>query len=152
MKHRAAGMYLLMGLLVVVGCGGGSGSGGGTTPSTSVSTTSPYDMGPRAFEAPINDALATKGEELFKSKTCSTCHGFGVRITGPDLKGVTHRRTSQWMTQQILNPGVMTKQDPIAKQLLGTYAVQMPKLPVTPDDAQSLIEYLKKKDKELGAQ
>ena len=152
MRHRAVGLILLAGLLPVLGCGGGAGSGGGTAATTAAPATSQYDSGPRAFEAPINAALATKGEELFKSKTCSTCHGFGVRVTGPDLKGVTHRRTVQWMTQQILHPDVMTKEDPIAKQLLGTYLVQMPKLPIAPEEVEALIEFLKKKDADLGAQ
>jgi len=138
-------------LLGVAGCGGGQ-KAADTTSSSTAAATSPYDMGPRAFEAPVNDALATQGEGLFKSKTCSTCHGFGVRITGPDLKGVTHRRTAQWMQQQMQHPDVMTKQDPISRGLLGTYAVQMPNLNVTDDEAHSLIEFLKKKDKELGAQ
>ena len=151
MMYRVVSSILLLGLLPVLGCGGGGGGGGGSTSATAPST-SPYDVGPRAFEGPINGMLATKGEELFKVKTCSTCHGFGVRITGPDLKGVTHRRTSTWIKHQILSPDVMTKEDPIAKQLLGTYLVQMPKLPVTDEEADALIEFLKRKDVELGAQ
>lgn len=150
MKRRAIGVILVAGLLPLVGCGGGGGTGGAPT-STTAQATSPYDVGPRAAEAPINSALATKGEELFKGKTCSTCHGFGVRITGPDLKGVSHRRTVEWMRHQILHPDVMTKEDPIAKQLLATYLVQMPKLPVAEEEADALIEFLKKKDVELGA-
>lgn len=151
MRHRVVGVVLLAGLLAAFGCGGGGGSSGGTA-SAPAQATSPYDVGPRAFEGPINTALATKGADLFKMKTCSTCHGFGVRITGPDLKGVTHRRTATWMKHQILHPDVMTKEDPIAKQLLGTYLVQMPKLPVSEEEADALIEFLKQKDLELGAQ
>ena len=148
-----AGCLLILGVLLgIAGCGGGQKTGDTTASPSTAATSSPYDMGPRAFEAPINDALATQGEGLFKTKTCSTCHGFGVRITGPDLKGVTHRRTAQWMQQQIQHPDVMTKQDPISRQLLGTYAVQMPNLNIVDDDARALIEFLKKKDKELGAQ
>lgn len=144
------GWLLFLGtLLGVVGCGGGQTSDQGTAPTAS--TTSPYDMGPRASEAPINEALAAKGAELFKIKTCSTCHGFGIRITGPDLKDVPSQRTAQWMQQQIQHPDVMTKQDPISRELLGTYAVQMPNLNITDDEARALIEFLKKKHKEMGS-
>jgi hypothetical protein len=46
---------------------------------------------------------------------------------------------------------VMTKQDPIAHELFAKFAVQMPNLNIKEDEAQALIEFLKKKDKELGA-
>lgn len=132
-------------LMAVAGCGGG-GSGDGTGPSGGTATGSLFDTGPRAGEAPADEQLAEVGEKLFKSKTCSTCHGFGVRITGPDLQGVTDRRTAAWMEQQMLHPDVMTKEDPISHELLGKYAVQMPNLMLKPEEAKALIEFLKHKD------
>jgi cytochrome c551/c552 len=135
-------------VLSLAGCGGGAKEGEGPT----ASATSPHDTGPRAAEAPVDDELAEKGEALFKSKTCSTCHAFGARITGPDLAGVTHRRSAEWMENQMLHPDVMTKEDPIARELLGKYAVQMPNLMLKPEEAKALIEYAKKKDKELEAE
>ena len=132
--------------LSLAGCGGAKDGEG-----PAASATSPHDMGPRAAEAPVDDALATQGETLFKSKTCSTCHAFGMRITGPDLAGVTHRRSAEWMENQMLHPDVMTKEDPIAHELLGKYAVQMPNLMLKPEEAKALIEFAKKKDNELEA-
>ena len=133
-------------LLAAAGCGKsepqGAGSGSGAT------VTSPYDTGPRAGEAPVEPALASKGEALFKSKGCTACHAYGKRLTGPDLKGVTQRRTAHWMEQQILHPEVMTKQDPISNQLLGTYMVQMSNQGLKPEEAKAVIEYLKKLDEE----
>ena len=132
--------------LSLAGCGGAKEGEG-----PAASATSPHDSGPRAAEAPVDEALATQGEGLFKSKTCSTCHAFGARITGPDLAGVTHRRSAEWMENQMLHPDVMTKEDPIARELLGKYAVQMPNLMLKPEEAKALIEFAKKKDKELEA-
>ena len=140
---------LVGGALVLAGCGGGGGGGSqasGTTPSGS-----PLDVGPRAAESPVNAELAAKGEGLFKSKTCSTCHAFGARITGPDLAGVTSRRTEAWMRKQMLQPDVMTKEDPIARQLLGQYAVQMPNLMLKDEEASALIEFMKQKDQSTPA-
>jgi len=133
-------------ILVAPGCGGGSGGGQGSKKAAELS--SPLDVGPRAAEIPVDAKLASQGVLLFKSKTCSTCHAFGLRITGPDLKGVTHRRSAAWIEQQILHPDSMTKQDPIAHQLLGEYAVQMPNLMIQPDEARALLEYLKSQDHE----
>lgn len=133
-------------LLAAAGCGKsepqGAASGSGTT------VTSPYDGGPRAGDSPVEPALATKGETLFKTKGCTACHAYGKRLTGPDLKGVTQRRTADWMEHQILHPEVMTKQDPISKQLLATYMVQMSNQGLKPEEAKAVVEYLKKLDEE----
>ena len=143
MKRMILWSLVLGGVMGLAGCGGGGGGDtSGTTPSGS-----PLDVGPRAAESPVNAELAAKGEGLFKSKTCSTCHAFGARITGPDLVGVTHRRTEAWMRKQMLQPEVMTKEDPIARQLLGQYAVQMPNLMLKDEEVSALIEYIKQKDK-----
>jgi mono/diheme cytochrome c family protein len=112
---------------------------------------SAYDAGPRAGEAPVDPSLVKKGEALFQSKGCSACHGFGRRISCPDLNGVTMRRTAAWMEHQILHPDVMTKQDPIAHQLFAQYSLQMPNQGLTADEAHAVIEFLKNKNRETAA-
>jgi cytochrome c551/c552 len=143
-RTAVLGCLMAGGLVVLAGCGGGSSSSGSNA-------TSPFDTGPRAAEGPVDEALAKKGEALFKAKTCSTCHGFGVKITCPDLNGVTERRSAAWMEQQMLHPEVMTKQDPIAHELFAKYAVQMPNLMLKPEDVKALIEFLKWKNKQTAA-
>ena len=137
------------GLLLVAGCGGGGGQGNASNPGVSAAV-SPYDAGPRAGEAPVVKAMAEEGAGLFKTKGCSACHAFGQRLTCPDLKGVTMRRTASWMEHQILHPEIMTKEDPISRQLLGVYAQQMPNQGLTPDQAHAVIEFFKHKDEEAG--
>ena len=133
--------------VVLTSCSRKSAEPTSTTPSAAgtpgVAATSAYDAGPRAGESPVDESLAERGEPLFKSKGCSACHGFGQKLTGPDLNGVTMRRTAAWMEQQILHPEVMTKQDPISHALFAQYALQMPNQGLTPDEAKSVIEYLK---------
>ena len=128
------------------GCGGKPAQEGG---AKSASTSgSKYDAGPRAAESPVDHEKAELGEKLFSAKGCSACHAFGKRVTGPDLAGVSKRRTAEWMENQILHPEVMTKEDPISHQLLATYATQMPNQGLTQDEARAVIEYFKSKDKE----
>ena len=135
----------LLGIGLAAGCGGGKGGSDAKAPVAK----SPYDNGPRAGESPVAVALAAKGEGLFKTKGCSACHAFGQKLTCPDLKGVTMRRTSEWMQHQILHPEIMTKEDPIARQLFETYLTQMPNQGLTQDEAMSVIEFFKKKNQEL---
>lgn len=143
----------------LAGCSGGKSSegtaGGGAPAATPAATggvaaTSQYDTGPRAFETPADKALAEQGEGLFKTKGCSACHAFGQKLTGPDLAGVSKRRTAVWMENQILHPEVMTKSDPISHELFATFALQMPNQGLTPEQAKAVIEYFKHKDQEAG--
>jgi len=126
------------------GCGGGPAKEGGK--ATASASGSKYDAGPRAGETPYDHEQAEHGKELFSAKGCSACHAFGRRVTGPDLAGVTKRRTAQWMEHQILEPEVMTKEDPISHQLLATYVTQMPNQRLTPQEARAVIEYFKQQD------
>jgi len=99
---------------------------------------------------PINHEIAEKGEEIFKTKGCSGCHTIGKgRLTGPDLAGVTERRSLEWIQNWILHPEVMLEKDPIARELLATYLVRMPNQNLTQEQAAAIIMYLREKDSEI---
>ncbi len=164
MKRRVSlTTALFLTTLLAAGCGGqksgdqSAAPGATATPppssggSSTVLAVSKYDSGPRAAESAVDQAKAEVGEKLFQTKGCSACHAFGKKVTGPDLAGVTHRRTALWMENQILHPEVMTKEDPISHDLLAKHMLQMPNQKLTEDEARAVIEYFKHKDKELEA-
>jgi cytochrome c len=154
--NRLASILLVLTLASLAGCGGkpaeespSSSTPAPSTPATSeVLAKSLYDDGPRAGETPVDAAAAAVGEKLFSTKGCTACHAWGKRLTGPDLKDVTKRRTQAWMEQQILHPDVMIKTDPISREMFGQFALQMPKQGLTEAEAKQVIEYLKKRDKD----
>ncbi len=90
----------------------------------------------------IDNELAKKGEEIFKTK-CSVCHKLDEKYVGPALKGITKRRTPEWIMNMILNPEEMTKKDPIAKKLLEEYLTQMTFQNVSEDEARAILEYFR---------
>lgn len=132
------------------GCGGGAKETNASDGTSAAGTAivSKYDAGPRAGEQPIDERLAKSGEQLFKDKGCSACHAFGAKSSGPDLKGVSMRRTALWMENQILHPEVMVKEDPIAREMFAKYALQMTNQHLAPAEAKAVIEYLKYQDHE----
>ncbi len=156
--HRRAPILpvLALFLALLAGCGGQPAGDQASKETAAPSTPeaskllakSLYDDGPRAGESPVDAAAAAAGEKLFSTKGCTACHAWGKRLTGPDLKDVTKRRTQAWMEQQILHPDVMIKTDPIARELFAQYALQMPKQGLTDEQAKQVIEYLKKRDAE----
>jgi mono/diheme cytochrome c family protein len=141
-----------------------SGSSEGTASSTPSATSAPshpesaaaasatpavskYDSGPRASETAVDEGQAAKGKMLFTARGCIACHAFGKVLTCPDLVGVPHQRSAEWMTQQILHPDVMVKEDPITMELRTHYKLPMTNQNVKPDEAKELIEYIKSMDK-----
>jgi hypothetical protein len=95
----------------------------------------------------IDSAAAEDGKKLFNAK-CTTCHllNHNKRI-GPGLGGVTKRRRSEWILNQIMNPLGMTQNDSLAKELLLIYQVQMTPMNVSREEAMKILEMFRKNDK-----
>lgn len=93
----------------------------------------------------INSIDAKKGNELFSAK-CSSCHKFGEKYVGPDLKGVTKRRKPEWIMNMIINPVEMTKKDPVANELLATYFTQMTFQNISEKEVREILEYFREVD------
>jgi cytochrome c551/c552 len=138
---------VLLGGFTLAGCGGGQSDKASAGAAGVSASGSKYDAGPRAAEAALDHTLAAKGEQLFKDKGCSACHAFGARMSGPDLAGVAMRRTAQWLEQQMLHPEVMAKEDPIARQMIAEFALQMPNQGLQPEEARAIVEFLKSRER-----
>jgi len=93
----------------------------------------------------LDKSLADKGKGIFNLK-CVACHKFDTKLVGPPLNGVTKRRKPEWIMNMMLNPEQMTKENITAKQLFGTYLVQMTFQNVTEDDARAVLEYFRSLD------
>src|SRR5262245_37250990 len=64
------------------------------------------------------DPDAVAGKLAFESK-CLACHSLGQgKKLGPDLAGVTKRRSVEWLTRWLKDPEAMLKSDPDAKKML----------------------------------
>jgi protein SCO1/2 len=84
-----------------------------------------------------------KGKYLF-GRDCVACHtiGHGDKI-GPDLLGVNHVRSQQWLTRIIQHPDrLIEEKDPIATALLKKYRVRMPNTYIGDVDAGYIIRYI----------
>ncbi len=94
----------------------------------------------------LNSTMISEGKELFLSK-CITCHHITEeKLIGPGLKGVTIRRTPEWIMNQILNPIGMTQSDSMAKELLLIYYSQMTPMGLSETEARRILEYFRSVD------
>lgn len=91
----------------------------------------------------IDDALATKGQEIF-NQMCTACHKTDKKFIGPAVAGVTERRTPEWIMNMILNPDVMIQKDPLAKKLLIEHnGSPMANQNLTEEEARAVLEYFR---------
>lgn len=99
-------------------------------------------------------ASRRRGEALFL-QGCASCHsiGDGIRV-GPDLAGVTLRRTHKWLTSFIMTPDALrTGKDQAALALDRAFpGVRMPNLGIGETDAEDLVHYLRTETERLDAQ
>ena len=93
----------------------------------------------------IDEALVEKGKEIFKAN-CTACHKMGKRFVGPALAGVTERRSPEWITNMILNPDGMVKEDPTAIALLEEYMSPMANQSLSEEDARAILEFFRTKN------
>ena len=94
----------------------------------------------------IDPTMAAEGEVVFKAK-CTACHKITKKFVGPALKGVTQRRSSEWIMNMAMNPEEMIKKDPIAQKLLIEYnGAPMANQNITEVEARALLEYFRTKN------
>jgi mono/diheme cytochrome c family protein len=141
-------LSLILATALLIGCGN---QGSQTQQRTQTQQTQTVDPMKNKGIGPITEVklspqidmnLVKKGEDLFKIK-CSACHKLEEKYVGPALKGVTQRRTPEWIMNMILNPEEMTKKDPIAKELLAEYLTQMVAQVKDTTEARAILEYLR---------
>lgn len=100
---------------------------------------------PDIAEIPTDAASIAAGEKVYSDRGCGGCHQFGSKLVGPDLTGVFARRTTPWVERMILEPSLMVKQDPQAKELFRSLMVEMPKQNVPEAELAPLLAYMKSK-------
>ncbi|MFN8325700.1 cytochrome c family protein [Flavobacterium sp.] len=96
--------------------------------------------------AALDQAMATKGEEVAGVK-CTSCHKpTDEKLVGPGWKGVTERRKPEWIMNFITNPDPMIDKDPEVQAQLEICLVRMPNQGLSDDDARNILEYMRKID------
>ena len=126
---------------------------GGGEATTEAADPSSYDpkRGEGKFDtvelgATLDQAMAAKGEEVSGVK-CASCHKTtDEKLVGPGWKGVTERRTGEWIMNFITNPDPMLDKDPEAQAMLELCLVRMPNQSLSDEDARAILEYMRKND------
>lgn len=91
----------------------------------------------------IDQVMVTKGADVYK-RMCTACHRPDKKFIGPAPKGITERRTPEWIMNMILNPEEMVAKDPLAKKLLIEFnGSPMANQNLTEEEARQVLEYFR---------
>ncbi|MEK7380097.1 MAG: c-type cytochrome [Gemmatimonadota bacterium] len=151
MKFYAHRLALAFAVTTLLACGGGE-VPGDSQPAPAPAAGS--DLTPFQLEhgigpitepvtlGPVDPEMAEQGKEVFELK-CSACHKTTERYIGPELGGVTARRSPAFIMNMILNPQEMIDRHPVTKQLLAEYMSFMANQNLTQQEARQVLEYLR---------
>lgn len=95
----------------------------------------------------IDNTLVEKGLEIYKTN-CTACHKLDKKYIGPALKGVTKRRSPEWIMNMITNPELMIEKNALAKALITEYNAPMANQQMTEEQARAILEFFRSRDKE----
>ncbi|UQD54968.1 cytochrome c family protein [Flavobacterium sp. K5-23] len=96
--------------------------------------------------ASLDQAMASKGEGVSNAK-CTSCHKLtDEKLVGPGWKGVTERRTPEWIMNFITNPDPMIDKDPELQAQLELCLLRMPNQGLNDGEARDILEYMRKVD------
>lgn len=120
-----------------------------TTGQTAENTDPTKGIGPHQnvqLTSPLDAKMIELGHSIYDLK-CASCHKLSdERIVGPGWKGVTDRRTPEWIMNFITNTEEMLQKDTAAQNMLEVCLVKMPNQSLTEADARSVLEFMRKND------
>lgn len=95
---------------------------------------------------PLDEKMVAAGKNEYDVK-CASCHKLtDERLVGPGWKGVTDRRTPEWIMNFIVNTEEMIEKDTAAQKMLEVCLVKMPNQGLSQDNARSVLEYMRQND------
>jgi len=110
-----------------------------------VSDSSKMTMAPPDPQMSADSTSVERGKTLYHIRGCDVCHNIPHpgRMSGPDLGGVTDRRTREWLTRFLKDTEQMLASDPIATAMLKKWNnVKMPTVKLSDAEIEALLNYL----------
>ena len=152
MQKKILSVLAVCSLFVIVECGPDKQPAAENQPAPAAAPAKPtVDNGIGAIKEvklthPLDATMVTNGETIFKTK-CFACHKLTEeKLVGPGWKGVTDRRTPEWIMNFAINTDVMLDSNLVAQQLMVVCLARMPNQNLTADDARNVLEFMRKHD------
>lgn len=149
-------LLLALGATLMINTGCGNDEGDKTEETTETTTTTDANTGsdPRGIGKftkvelthPLDENMVAQGKSVYEVK-CASCHKLtDEKLVGPGWKGVTDRRTPEWIMNFSTNVDEMIEKDTAAQRMLEECLVRMPNQNLTDEDARAVLEFMRKND------
>jgi len=90
-----------------------------------------------------NDALVKRGKTLWQNRGCAGCHGIGKKNAGPDLAGVTARRSKEWLHSWLKDTANMLASDSTAQSILQEWkGMRMPGQKLSDQEIDAILAFV----------
>lgn len=120
-----------------------------TKPAAASEGTNPKGIGKYTnveLTHPLDEKMVASGQKVYEVK-CASCHKTtDEKLVGPGWKGVTDRRTPEWIMNFVTNTEEMIEKDTAVMNLLEVCLVKMPNQNLAEPDARSVLEFMRKND------
>lgn len=152
-KHLLTGLFFT-GMILAISCNNsGADKNKETTSADNAASgeegTNPKGIGPHKnvqLTHPLDQTMIAQGQNIYNVK-CASCHKLtNEKLVGPGWKGVTDRRTPEWIMNFITNTEEMLQKDTAAINLLEVCLVKMPNQNLSENDARSVLEFIRNND------
>jgi cytochrome c551/c552 len=91
----------------------------------------------------VDATRAANGMKLWKKHGCVGCHAIGKRLAGPDLAGVSERRSVEWLHRWMKDTKAMLETDSTAKAMMKeSNGARMPQFKLSDTDIDDLLHYI----------
>jgi len=153
-------MYVLASAILIVfvicSCGNNTQTSNAGSASPATAATTPADQTASdpgignyknvQLTHPLDTKMAENGKNIYEVK-CLACHKLTTeKVVGPGWKGVTDRRSPEYILNFVTNTDEMLEKDPNAKQLLSVCMVRMPNQHLSDIEARSVLEFMRQND------
>lgn len=94
----------------------------------------------------LDPKMIAAGKTVYEVK-CAACHKLtDEKLVGPGWKGITTRRTPEWIMNFVTNTDEMIDKDPKAQAMLAICMVRMPNQHLSDEETRNVLEFMRNND------
>jgi mono/diheme cytochrome c family protein len=99
------------------------------------------------LSATLDGKLIAAGKTVYDVK-CAACHKLtDEKLVGPGWKGITKKKSPEWIMNFMTNTDEMIDKDPHAKRMLELCMVRMPNQHLSDEETRDVFEFMRDNDK-----